>query len=114
MKLSKLFKGFFESEKNSGLILVACTIISLALTNLVGHSYSDMWHIHIFSKPVEFWINDGLMTIFFLLVGLEIEREIYRGELSNIKNAMLPVLAAIGGMLVPSIIHLCFNYGTTS
>lgn len=114
MKLSKLFREFFESEKTSGLILILCTIISLALTNLFGNSYSGFWHIHIISKPIEFWINDGLMTIFFLLVGLEIEREIYRGELSDVKRAMLPVLGAIGGMLVPAIIHLVFNYGTAS
>ncbi len=111
-KLSKLFREFFDSEKTAGLVLVACTIISLALTNIFGHSYSDFWHVHIFSKPLEFWINDGLMTIFFLLVGLEIEREIYKGELSNARQAMLPVLAAIGGMLVPAIIHFAFNYGT--
>src|SRR4051812_23011310 len=114
MKLSKLFKEFFESEKTSGLILILCTIISLALTNLFGHSYSGLWRAIIFSKPLDFWINDGLMTIFFLLVGLEIEREIYKGELSNIRRAMLPILGAIGGMLVPAIIHLCFNFGSIS
>jgi NhaA family Na+:H+ antiporter len=114
MKLSKLFKEFFESEKTSGVILIFCTIISLALTNFLGRSYAAIWHVHIFFKPLEFWINDGLMTIFFLLVGLEIEREIYKGELSNIRSAMLPVLAAIGGMLAPAIIHFCFNFGTVS
>ena len=114
MKLSKLFKEFFESEKTSGVILIFCTIISLALTNFFGRSYAAIWHVHIFFKPLEFWINDGLMTIFFLLVGLEIEREIYKGELSNIRSAMLPVLAAIGGMLAPAIIHFCFNFGTVS
>jgi Na+:H+ antiporter, NhaA family len=114
MKLSKLFKEFFESEKTSGLILIFCTTISLALTNFLGHSYAGFWHVPIFSKPLEFWINDGLMTIFFLLVGLEIEREIYKGELSNIRRAMLPVLGAVGGMVVPAIIHLCFNFGSIS
>src|SRR5436190_14470048 len=114
MKLSKLFKEFFESEKTSGLILIFCTITSLALTNLFGHSYSGLWHVTIFSKSPEFWINDGLMTIFFLLVGLEIEREIYQGELSDLKRAMLPVLGAIGGMLVPAVIHYIFNQGTPS
>jgi Na+:H+ antiporter, NhaA family len=111
-RLSKLFGEFLDSEKTAGLILVACTMISLALTNIFGHTYSGIWHVDIFSKPVEFWINDGLMTIFFLLVGLEIEREIYQGELSNVRQAMLPVLAAIGGMLIPAIIHFVFNYGT--
>ena len=106
MRLSKLFRDFFESEKTAGLILILCTIVSLGLTNFLGHSYSGLWHVVIFSRPLEFWINDGLMTIFFLLVGLEIERELYRGELSNFRIAMLPILAALGGMIVPSIIHL--------
>jgi NhaA family Na+:H+ antiporter len=114
MKLSKLFKDFFESEKTSGLILVLCTIVSLVLTNVLGDSYSRLWHATIFSKSLEFWINDGLMTIFFLLVGLEIEREIYKGELSDVKRALLPILGAIGGMLVPAIIHFVFNHGTIS
>ena len=114
IRLSKLFTDFFESEKTAGLILVLCTIVSLVLTNFLGHSYSGFWHIAIFSKPLEFWINDGLMTIFFLLVGLEIEREIYRGELSGVKRAMLPIMGAMGGMLVPAIIHYVFNHGTTA
>src|SRR5689334_20909218 len=113
-RLSKLFREFFDSEKTSGLILIFCTFISLVLTNALGYSYSAIWHIHIFSKPIEFWINDGLMTIFFLLVGLEIEREIYKGELSDTRKAMLPVLAAIGGMLFPAIIHFGLNHGKTS
>jgi len=111
-RLSKLFREFFDSEKTAGLILVACTIISLTLTNVFGQSYSGFWHVHIFSKPLEFWINDGLMTIFFLLVGLEIEREIYKGELSNARRAMLPIFAAIGGMLVPAVVYSIFNTGT--
>jgi NhaA family Na+:H+ antiporter len=114
MKLSRLFREFVESEKTSGIILVSCTIVSLALANFFGQSYSGFWHTHIFSKPIEFWINDGLMSFFFLLVGLEIEREIYRGELSDVKRAMLPVLGAIGGMIVPAIIHFIFNHGTAS
>lgn len=114
MKLSKLFREFFESEKTAGLILVLCTIASLALTNSLGQAYSGLWHIHILSKPIEFWINDGLMTIFFLLVGLEIEREIYQGELSEARKAMLPVLGAIGGMILPAIIHFGLNHGKIS
>ena len=113
-RLSKLFRDFFESEKTAGLILIVCTIVSLVLTNFLGHSYSGIWHIVVFSKSLEFWINDGLMTIFFLLVGLEIEREIYKGELADVKRAMLPILGAIGGMLVPAIIHYVFNHGTAS
>jgi len=78
----------------------------------IGQAYLNLWHINIGSISIEHWVNDGLMAIFFLLIGLELEREIYIGELSNIKNALLPICAAIGGMLLPAIIHLALNYGT--
>jgi Na+:H+ antiporter, NhaA family len=113
MKITRLFKEFFDSEKAGGLILIACTIISLGLANsYIGEQYHHFWHTEIGGKPLEFWINDGLMTIFFLLIGLEIEREVYIGELSNIKNALLPISAAIGGMVVPALSHFVFNHGT--
>jgi len=114
IRLSKLFREFSDSEKTAGVILIVCTIISLALTNTFGHSYSGFWQVQFFSRSLEFWINDGLMTIFFLLVGLEIEREIYKGELSDARRAMLPIAAAMGGMLAPAIIHFAFNYGTAA
>jgi Na+:H+ antiporter, NhaA family len=111
--IKSLFADFFESERASGFILIICTIVSISLANTnFGSSYLNLWHISIFNKSLEFWINDGLMTIFFLMVGLEIEREIYSGELSNIKKSLLPVLAAVGGMLVPSLIYSGFNYNT--
>ena len=113
MKLTKLYRDFLESEKAGGLILILCTLVSLFLTNVViGQSYQDFWHIQLGSQSLEYWINDGLMTIFFLLIGLELEREIYNGELSNIKDALLPLFAALGGMVVPAGIFLLFNYGT--
>jgi NhaA family Na+:H+ antiporter len=112
MKITRLFNDFFESEKASGLILIFCTLISLILANsLFKGSYAHIWHITFANHPLEYWINDGLMTIFFLLIGLELEREIYHGELSSIKNATLPLFAAIGGMLVPAGIYLFFNKG---
>ena len=112
---TKLVKEFFESEKSGGLILIACTIISLVLANSIFSSeYIHFWHTNFAGQPLEYWINDGLMTIFFLLIGLELEREVYQGELSNIKNALLPIFAAIGGMLVPAGIYLYFNYGTST
>jgi Na+:H+ antiporter, NhaA family len=116
-----LFKSFFKSEKSGGFVLIACTLISLFLANsALGESYTHFWHTRInlsldgieLDYSLEHWVNDGLMTIFFLLVGLEIERELYIGELSDIRNAILPVFAAIGGMLVPAAIHLFFNAGT--
>ena len=113
MKVTQLFKDFFESEKLGGLVLLVCTIVSLVLANSIfGESYHHFWLIEFSGKSLEYWINDGLMTIFFLLIGLELEREIYQGELSNIKDALLPIFAAIGGMVVPAVIFLAFNFGT--
>lgn len=113
MALSKLFNDFFNSEKSSGLVLIVCTVISLVIANSSWqHNYIELWHTQIAGESIEQWINDALMAIFFLMIGLELEREIYAGELSNIKNALLPVIAAIGGMLVPSLIFLIFNFGT--
>lgn len=115
MKLKDLYKDFTTSEKTSGIILMFCTILSLVLANSsVGPHYLRALHTELFSKPLEFWINDGLMTIFFLLVGLEIEREIYIGELADRKKSMLPVLAAIGGMIVPALIHFSINKGAST
>jgi NhaA family Na+:H+ antiporter len=113
MKITRLFKDFFESERAGGLILIACTLLSLGIANsFFGEHYQHFWHSELGGRPIEFWINDGLMTVFFLLIGLEIEREIYIGELSNFRNALLPISAALGGMLVPALIHFGFNHGT--
>ena len=113
LKLTRLFEEFFHSEKAGGLILMACTAFSLVLANSTwSEGYQHLWHMPLASKPLEFWINDGLMTIFFLLVGLEIEREIYVGEFSDVRKAMLPILAALGGMFVPAAIHFALNRGT--
>ena len=118
LTVSKLFLEFFNSEKAGGFILIGCTLISLMLANsAAGEGYLHFWHQKAgfeqagiaLNHPVEFWINDGLMTLFFLLVGLEIERELYIGELSTLKQALLPVFAAIGGMLAPALIHFVFN-----
>ena len=111
--LSKLFNEFFESEKTSGIILLCCTILSLILANSgIQSDYTGFWKIDIGGHHLDHWINDGLMTIFFLMIGLELEREIYIGELSNLKNAMLPIFGALGGMLLPAGIFLLLNYGT--
>lgn len=110
---AELFNEFFDNEKSSGLILIACTLLSLLLANSIfSVEYLHTWHYHIGGESVEYWINDGLMTIFFLLIGLELKREIYYGELSNIKDALLPIFAALGGMMVPAGLYLLLNYGT--
>jgi len=113
MKLSKLFNEFFHSEKSGGILLIICTLASLALTNsALQGEYMSIWNTSVANHSVGHWINDGLMTIFFLLIGLELEREIYIGELSDLKNSMLPIFAALGGMILPALIHIMFNYNT--
>ncbi len=111
--MTKLFRDFFNSEKSGGLVLIVCTIVSLIITNSAfGENYLAFWQTKLWGESIGHWVNDGLMTIFFLLIGLELEREIYLGELSRIKDALLPIFGAIGGMLVPAGLYLVFNAGT--
>lgn len=118
---TKLFREFFNSEKSGGIMLIACTIASLLLANIfIGPAFLDFWHQKLgfdagpvkLNLSLEHWINDGLMAVFFLLIGLEIERELYDGELSSIRNAILPLAAAVGGMVVPALVHFALNRGT--
>jgi NhaA family Na+:H+ antiporter len=120
-RITKLFTEFFESEKTSGIILILCTVISIVIANSsFGKDYLGFWHNKIgfeiggivLKYSVEHWINDGLMAVFFLLIGLEIERELYIGELSDLRNATLPIFAAIGGMAIPALLHFLLNRGT--
>jgi len=120
-KLTKLFLEFFDSEQTSGVILILCTLTSIAIANSsFGKGFLDFWHMElgfetggiVLKYSVEGWINDGLMAIFFLLIGLEIERELYVGELSDLKSASLPIVAAIGGMIVPAFLYFLLNRGT--
>ena len=111
--LTSLFKDFFNSEKTSGFLLIGCTVVSMALANsVVGDGYTGFWETQFNGYSITHWINDGLMAIFFLLVGLELEREIYVGELAGIKKAAFPAMAAFGGVLIPAIIFTALNYGT--
>jgi NhaA family Na+:H+ antiporter len=113
MKITRLFTEFFESEKASGILLILCTVFSLLLANSsFALDYIGFWKFDLNGHSVEHWINDGLMAIFFLLIGLELEREVYAGELSDFRNALLPILAAIGGMLVPAALYFMLNKGT--
>jgi NhaA family Na+:H+ antiporter len=114
LKRTKLFISFFNSEKAGGMVLLICTLLSLLLANSnYSVQYNSLWHISIANHPLEYWINDGLMAVFFLLIGLELEREIYKGELSKIKEAILPISGALGGMIIPAVIYLFFNSNTT-
>ena len=113
MALTKLFNDFFASEKAGGLILVFVTLFSLGLANSPWHTgYIHFWQLDLGGHSITHWINDGLMAIFFLLIGLELEREIYHGELSDLKSATLPLFGALGGMLVPAGLFLLLNFGT--
>jgi NhaA family Na+:H+ antiporter len=113
--LSRTFKQFTESSKAGGIVLIACTLVSLAIANSpLGAAYLGFWHQYVAGLSIEHWINDALMAIFFLLIGLELERELYNGELSDLRNAMLPMLAAAGGIAVPALIHFGFNGGTAT
>lgn len=113
MLLPKLFHNFFNSQKTGGLLLLFATILSLTLSNSVFQTdYQAIWDYDLGGHSVTHWINDGLMAIFFLLIGLELEREVYQGELSSLKNASLPLFGALGGMLVPAAIFFALNFGT--
>ncbi len=114
-RLSATFVSFFESERSSSLLLIGCTLLSVLLANsAMGNAYVHFWHQDVFGMSLEHWVNDGLMAIFFLMIGLELERELYSGELSSVKKALLPAIAATGGVIVPALIHLFFNAGTNT
>lgn len=112
---------FLHVEAVSGVVLLAAAAAALLWANSpYAHSYHDVWNLpivfrlgeHAFVRPLHFWINDALMTVFFLVVGMEIRREIHEGALSRFDQAILPVLAAVGGVVVPALIYLSFNYVT--
>jgi len=115
------FQQFFHTEASAGLLLLACTVLALAWANSPwAESYGRLWGTYLtvsfgpleLSKPLLLWINDGLMAIFFFVVGLEIKREILVGELSSPRQALLPIFAAIGGMAIPACFYTAFNAGT--
>jgi NhaA family Na+:H+ antiporter len=112
--------AFIQSQASGGLLLMGLTLVALVWANSTwGDTYQDLWHIEFalqfggqsLSLSLHEWINDGLMAVFFLLVGLEIKREVLVGELATPKLAALPIMAAIGGMLVPALIYALVNRG---
>jgi Na+:H+ antiporter, NhaA family len=119
-KLSGPFKWFFQLEAASGLILLIAAIIALIISNSnFAEVYFQVLEQYIFigindfglKLSVHHWINDALMAIFFFFVTLEIKREFIQGELSNVKKALLPMIAAVGGMVVPALFYIIINYG---
>ena len=114
-RFTAAFDAFFESERSSSVLLVVATVASLALANSgLGAAYTAIWNAEIAGTRLVGWINDGLMAVFFLHIGLELERELYSGELSDPRQAILPVVAAIGGMLMPALVHFAFNAGSAT
>ena len=113
LALTRSFADFFESEKAGAVVLLACTVVSMAIANsVIGPAYLQFWQTPVAGLTIEHWINDALMAVFFLLIGLELERELYVGELASLRNALLPIFAAIGGIAVPAGIHFYLNSGT--
>ena len=113
MLITQYFKKFFQFAQSSGNLLVICVALSLLIANSsLSEGFQSLLDTFIGPYSTSMWINDGLMAIFFLLVGLEIKRELVEGELSSFKSASLPIFAAIGGMLVPALIFTLFNHGT--
>lgn len=117
------FRDFFRSGQIGGVILLVCVAISLFIANSsFSTGFANLLSTELginfggtsISYTVSAWINDALMAVFFLLVGLEIKRELLEGELSSLKKASLPVIAALGGMLVPALIYFAFNAGSPS
>ena len=85
-------------------MLIICSIISLIIANsMFSESYLSFWKMYVGGMTVSYWVNDGLMAIFFLLIGLELKRELYKGELSDFRNALLPIFAAFGGFALPAL-----------
>jgi len=120
-KVSTPFEHFLHAQTTTGIVLMFMTVLALILANSpLADTYAHIFHTKIdfnvgawkLSHTVHHWINDGLMAIFFFMIGLEIKREIMVGELSNVKVAILPILAAIGGMLFPALIYVFINSGT--
>lgn len=120
--IMKTFEEFFKLESASGILLLSCAALALIWANSpFADKYKEILNFHLtigygelaLSKTLIHWINDGLMAIFFFLIGMEIKRELVAGELSSFKNAILPLGAAIGGMLLPASIYFFFNQGTS-
>jgi Na+:H+ antiporter, NhaA family len=127
MKLEKIdtllkpFNSFIQNESTAGIFLLSCSVLSLVLSNSpLQDEFHHLWEYkfsigfgdHMISNTLHHWINDGLMAMFFFVVGLELKREIMGGELSSLSKAMLPIGAAIGGMVVPALTFIIFNYDT--
>jgi NhaA family Na+:H+ antiporter len=120
-RIVRPFQDFANKQSSGGILLIIATAVALIWANSPwGESYLALWHTKLIvgigdfsiSKDLTHWINDGLMAVFFFVVGLEIKREVLVGELSSVGNAALPVVAALGGAVVPALIYIAINAGT--
>ncbi|MDQ6995291.1 MAG: Na+/H+ antiporter NhaA, partial [Mariprofundaceae bacterium] len=113
-------KKLIKQDSFAGILLIFITILALILQNsALSDIYSSFLHTHVeirfghlqIAKPLILWVNDGLMAIFFFLIGLEVKREIMEGHLSSMKQIALPGIAALGGMMIPALLFIAFNQG---
>lgn len=110
--MSDAIRDFFKMESAGGILLVIAAAAAMIVANTgYGDAYNGILHSYIFGMSVSHWINDGLMAIFFLLIGLEVKRELLEGALKSKETAIFPAIAAVGGMLAPALIYVLFNYG---
>ena len=115
-----MLKDFLRWEAAGGMLLVVAMAAAMIVANTPLNEYYQAWldlivQIRVGSldieKPLLLWINDGLMAVFFLMIGLEVKREVMEGELSSPSQIVLPAFAAVGGMLVPALVYVYFNWG---
>ena len=110
--MNDVIRDFFKMESAGGILLVIAAAIAMTIANSpLGESYQAMLHTYVFGMSVSHWINDGLMAVFFLLIGLEVKRELLEGALKSKETAIFPAIAAVGGMLAPALIYVAFNAG---
>ncbi|MFC1235645.1 Na+/H+ antiporter NhaA [Vibrio sp. F74] len=110
--MSDGIRDFFKMESAGGILLVIAAAVAMVVANTgFGESYNNVLHSYVFGMSVSHWINDGLMAIFFLLIGLEVKRELLEGALKSKETAIFPAIAAVGGMLAPALIYILFNFG---
>jgi NhaA family Na+:H+ antiporter len=116
----KLINDFIHKESSAGILLIVVTILALILQNsFLSEFYTSFLHTHVeirfgdlqIAKPLLLWVNDGLMAVFFFLIGLEVKREVLEGHLSSLGQIALPGIAALGGMVVPALVYIAFNGG---
>ncbi|ENM3922033.1 Na+/H+ antiporter NhaA [Vibrio cholerae] len=109
--MSDMIRDFFKMESAGGILLVIAAAIAMVIANsAMGEGYQAFLHTYVFGMSVSHWINDGLMAVFFLLIGLEVKRELLEGALKSRETAIFPAIAAVGGMLAPALIYIAFNF----